>query len=176
VRRRIAAVVVFVAVVVAAAYYFVIRDRAVAPVVKAPKPAATIGSGSDAIAVSSTGAVIPWYHVSEEHPLPTLPLDEPPKGGQLAGPALEQARVLGAVPAALQPYLGSSSYGESGVDVELSTGIELQFGDASRATRKWKAVAAVLADPTITALDYVNVAAPGHPGIGGSGHELPPAP
>jgi Cell division protein FtsQ len=144
--------------------------------VQAPRPAAAIGSGSDAVAVSSTGAVIPWYHVSEDHPLPTLPLEKPPKRGQLAGPALEQARILGAVPAALQPYLQSSSYGESGVDVELSTGIELRFGDDSQLARKWKAAAAVLADPTITLLDYVDVHAPSHVAVGGSGHELPPAP
>jgi cell division protein FtsQ len=176
VRRRIAAVVLLIAVAVGAAYYFLIRDEGVTPAVEAPKPAATIGSGSDAVAVSSTGAVIPWFKVSEAHPLPTLSLEKPPKGGQLAGPALEQVRVLGAVPPALQPYLRSSSYGESGVEVELSTGIELRFGDSSQIARKWKAVAAVLADPTITLLDYVDVQAPGHPAVGGSGHELPPAP
>ena len=42
----------------------------------------------------------------------------------------------------------SSFYGESGVDVELRSGIELRFGDASRAIEKWKAAAAVLADPS----------------------------
>ena len=73
---------------------------------------------------------------------------------------LEQARVLGAAPAALRPYLASSYYGESGVDVELTSGIELRFGEPRRAARKWKAAAAVLADPSITALDYVDLHAP----------------
>ena len=69
----------------------------------------------------------------------------------------------------------SSYYGESGVDVKLRSGIELRFGDASEAVAKWKAAAAVLADPSVTALDYVNLHAPRHPSMGGSGHALPPA-
>ena len=89
-----------------------------------------------------------------------LPLSEPPKSGRLAGPVLQQARVLGAAPPALRPYVDGSYYGESGVDVELTSGIELRFGDASQAAQKWKAAAAVLADPSITALDYVDLHAP----------------
>jgi cell division septal protein FtsQ len=121
--------------------------------------------------------VIPWLlPLIEEPQLPALPLSEPPKGGRLKGPALEQVRVLGAAPAALRPYLASSSYGESGVDVETTAGIELRFGDSSQAAQKWKAAAAVLADPSIEALDYVDLLAPAHPAIGGSGHTLPPVP
>ena len=89
---------------------------------------------------------------------------------------LEQARVLGAAPEALRPYLASSYYGESGVDVETTAGIELRFGDATQAKRKWKAAAAILADPEIEALDYVNVLAPARPTYAGSGHTLPPVP
>jgi hypothetical protein len=114
--------------------------------------------------------------LSEELRLPRLPLSEPPASGRLSGPVLQQARVLGAAPAALRPYLSSSYYGELGVDVELSSGIELRFGDASQAAAKWKAAAAVLADPSITELGYVDLHAPGRPSVGGSGHTLPPVP
>jgi hypothetical protein len=69
-----------------------------------------------------------------------------------------------------------SYYGESGVDVELTSGIELRFGSSAAAARKWRTAASVLADPTITALDYVNLLAPGHAAVGGSGHTLPPLP
>ncbi len=62
------------------------------------------------------------------------------------------------------------------MDVELTSGIELRFGDASQATRKWKAAAAVLADPSVTTLDYVDLHAPSHPAIDGSGHTLPATP
>ena len=141
-----------------------------------PPDWATIGSGSEAVVVTTGGKVVRWLPVPEEPPLPTLPLAEVPKSGHLAGPALQQARVLGAVPAALRPYVERSYYGESGVDVVLTSGIELRFGDASQAALKWKAAAAVLADPSTTALDYVDLHAPNRPAVRGSGHTLPPAP
>ena len=84
--------------------------------------------------------------------------------------------MLGATPAALRPYVEGSYFGESGVDVNLTSGIELRFGNATQAARKWQAAAAVLADPAVTALDYVDLHAPGRPAIGGSGHTLPPLP
>jgi hypothetical protein len=172
--KRRAAAAALVVVAAAAVYMFVVRDQRVAPTVSVPQPAATIGEGSEAVVVSSRGWVVPWMPVPEEPPLPRLPVTELPKRGRLAGPALEQARVLGAVPDALRPYVAGSYYGESGVDVELTSGIELRFGDAGKAVRKWRAAAAVLADPTITALDYVNVRSPSRPAVGGSGHLLPP--
>ena len=147
-----------------------------APRVHAPELASTIGSGSDAIGVSSKGEVVPWLPVPEEPPLPRLPITEVPKGGRLAGPVLQQARVLGAAPAALRPYVERVHRGESGIDVDLTSGIELRFGDASQAKRKWRAAAAVLADPQITALDYVDLHAPNRPATYGSGHLLPELP
>lgn len=174
-RRWLAALAVL-AVAAAAAYYFLIRDRTVVAKVSSPQPAATIGSGTGAVVVSSTGRVVPWIPVPQEPPLPTLPLAKPPEGGQLKGTALEQARILGAVPPPLQPYVERSYYGKSGVDVVLTTGIELRFGDASQAPRKWRAAAALLADPSITELDYVDLHAPGRAAIHGSGHVLPPVP
>lgn len=174
--RRWLAALVLVALIAGAAYYFLIRERTVVARVSSPQPAATIGSGSEAVVVSATGAVVGWLPVPAEPPLPALPLTEVPKSGHLAGTALQQARVLGAVPAALRPYVERSYYGQSGVDVILTSGIELRFGDASQAARKWAAAAAVLADPSITALDYVDLHAPNHPALGGSGHTLPPLP
>jgi cell division septal protein FtsQ len=165
-----------VAVAAVAAYWFGIRDRAVAPTVSAPVPAATIENGSEPVVVSSDGAVVSWLTLPEGETLPQLPAVEPPKGGRLKGPMLEQARVLGAVPDALRPYVERSYHGENGVNVVLSSGIELRFGDDSRASRKWRAAAAVLADPAITALDYVNLRVPSRPAVYGSGHLLPPLP
>ena len=174
--RRLLAIVLLAIVGVGAVYFFLIRDTVVTPTLMAPDVAATIGEGDDAVAVAANGAILRWWPLLEEPELPRLPLSEPPKGGRLAGPMLEQARILGAAPDSLRPYLASSYYGESGVDVETTSGIELRFGDASRAALKWKAAAAVLADPSIEALDYVDLHAPKRPAIGGSGHTLPPAP
>jgi hypothetical protein len=176
-RRLLKSIAVVLAVIAAGALFqLVFGDRTVSGTVRVPVPAATIGSGEDAVAVTANGAIVPWWPLPDEPELPELPLSEAPESGRLAGPMLEQARVLGAAPAALRPYLAGSYYGESGVDVELTTGIELRFGDASQLAAKWKAAAAVLADPEVTTLDYVVLHAPRHPAIGGSGHTLPAIP
>jgi hypothetical protein len=168
--------IILLVIVVAFVAQRLFGDKVVSGAVEVPAPVATIGSGEDAVGVAADGEVVPWWPLPDEPELPQLPLSEPPKGGRLSGPMLQQARVLGAAPDALRPYLAASYYGDSGVDVETSAGIELRFGDASQAAQKWKAAAAVLADPTITTLDYVDLHAPGRPAYGGSGHTLPPAP
>lgn len=175
-RWRWPAAIGFAAVALIATYFLLLRDETVAPRVSAPEVTATIGSGSDAIAVTADGTLLPWLTPPEDAPLPALPLSEPPKSGRLAGPMLQQALVLGAAPAALRPYLERSYYGESGVDVVLAAGVELRFGDASQAARKWRAAAAVLADPEISTLDYVDLHAPSRPAVYGSGHTLPALP
>jgi hypothetical protein len=170
-------VVVILAVIAAGAVFqLFFGDKTTIGAVQVPIPVATIGSGEEAVAVTGDGEIVPWLPLPAESELPLLPLAEPPESGRLAGPALEQARVLGAAPGALRPYLAGSSYGESGVTVETTAGIELRFGDATQAELKWRAAAAVLADLEIEALDYVNVIAPTRPAYGGSGHTLPPAP
>ena len=177
-RRGLIRVVAVILIVIAAGFVAqrLFGDQAILGTVRIPAPVATIGSGEEAIGVAADGEVVAWWPLPEEAALPELPLTETPKGGRVKGPVLEQVRVLAAAPAALQPYLASSYSGESGVDVETTAGIELRFGDSSQAARKWKAAAAVLADPEIEALDYVDLHAPTRPAIGGSGHTLPPSP
>lgn len=171
---RSLALVLLVILATALLYQFVLRDTTAETRIVPTRVTATIGTGSEAIAVGPEGQLLAWLPLSEDAQLPSLPLAVPPKSGRLAGPVLQQARVLGAAPAALRPYIESSYYGESGVDVKLRSGIELRFGDASQAATKWKSAAAVLADPSIEALDYVDLHAPGRPAFGGSGHTLPP--
>ena len=174
--RRLIAVLVVAAVALVGVYWFVIRTGTAEPHVQVPKLAAAIGEGDEAVGVAGNGAAVRWLPLPEAPPLPRLPLDEVPKGGRVKGTALEQVQVLAAVPDELRPYLESSFFGESGVDVDLTTGVEIRFGDASQARRKWNAAAAILADPSVTALDYVNVIAPNRPTYYGSEHELPPPP
>jgi hypothetical protein len=176
VKRRAIAVLLAALVAAGAVYWFLVREGTAEPRVQVPRLAATIGEGSEAVGVSGSGAVVRWLPLPEDPPLPRLPLDEVPEGGRLRGPALEQVRVLAAVPDELRPFVAGSYFGESGVDVNLTTGIELRFGDAGQARRKWRAAAAVLADPSVTALDYVDLHAPSRPAYGGSEHELPPIP
>ncbi len=174
--RRPLLVLAAAVVIAVAVYLFLLRGTTAAPRLVSSRPVAVIGSGSGAVAVADDGTILAWLPVPEEGNLPKLPLDAPPKGPRLQGPALEQVRVLADIPPALLPYVEGSYYGESGVDVNLTSGIELRFGDSTQASRKWRAAAAVLADPSITALDYVDLHAPSHPDVGGSGHALPPLP
>ncbi|MET0558477.1 MAG: cell division protein FtsQ/DivIB [Solirubrobacterales bacterium] len=164
--------------VIALAFVFqkLFGDESVEPNLAPSQPIAVFGSGSEAVAVAVDGSLLRWFPLPEDNSLPVLPLQAPPKGDRVAGPVLEQVRVLGAAPPELRRYVDRSYYGESGVDVLLDPGIELRFGDDSQAARKWKAAAAVLADPELEALDYVDLHAPGRPTWGGSGHSLPPAP
>jgi Cell division protein FtsQ/DivIB, C-terminal len=172
--RRLAAIAVLAFLAAGCGYYFVLRDSNVEANLRPVQATATIGSGADAVAVGPDGQILAWYPLSAEEVLPRLPISSPPESGELAGPLLRQARVLGAAPAALRPHIERSYYGESGVDVMLRSGIELRFGDNSQAEAKWKAATAVLADPSIEALDYVDLHAPHRPAVGGSGHTLPP--
>ena len=163
-------------VVLIGVYFFLLRDESVSPHLVATEPTAMIGSGDSAVAVAANGTILAWLPAPKEGSLPQLPLETPPDAPRLQGPMLKQALVLGATPAALRPYVEGSYYGESGVDVKLDAGVELRFGDATGAARKWRAAAAVIADPTVTTLDYVDLHAPSHPATGGSGHTLPPVP
>lgn len=171
--RRVLAAAVVVVIAVVVLYWFFVRDKTVEAHVTVPQLAARIGEGEGAALISANGEVVDWTYRPQHLHLPSLPLDQPPKRGQLRGPALEQAEVLGAVPPALRRFVVGSRYGESGVDVELSSGIELRFGDSSQAGRKWEAAATVLADPSVTALDYVDLHAPSNPATYGEGHLLP---
>jgi hypothetical protein len=161
--------------VVFAAYLFLFSGSSVAPNLSVELPTSVIGSGEDAVGVSAHGVVLVEATAPEDGTLPRLPLAEAPKSGRLGGTMLEQALVLGAAPAPIRPCVEGSSYGESGVDVMLRSGIELRFGDATRAEQKWRAAATVLADPSIAALDYVDLHSPGRPAVSGSGHALPSA-
>jgi hypothetical protein len=175
-RNRTLAVLAAVMLVAVGVYWFAVRAGSADPHVTVPKLVATIGEGEEAVGVSGGGAAVRWLPLPEEPPLPRLPLEEVPKGGRVRGPALEQVRVLAAVPDQLRPYVAGSFYGESGVDIELTTGIELRFGDATKVRQKWRAAAAILADPSVTALDYVDLHAPTRPSYDGSEYELPPPP
>jgi hypothetical protein len=172
--KRLALLLAVAAAAAAVLYVFVVRDTTVEARVSVPRATAVIGSGADAVGVGPNGAVLDWLPAPEEGSLPELPLAAPPDRRRLSGPMLQQARVLGGALPALRPYVAGSLYGESGVDVELRSGIELRFGDPSRLREKWLAAAAVLADPSITALDYVDLHAPRRPAVGGSGYALPP--
>jgi hypothetical protein len=172
--RRVLLGAVLAVLVLAGAYFFLLRGGSVEGHLRPLAPTSAIGSGEDALGVTASGTILFGMPAPPEGSLPLLPISEPPEQGYLAGPLLEQARVLGAAPAPLCPYVEGSYYGESGVDVKLRSGIELGFGDDSRAAQKWRAALAILASPTTTSVDYVDLHSPSHAAVSGSGHTLPP--
>jgi Cell division protein FtsQ len=174
--RRPLAIAAVLGLLGAVAYLVLGRGSTVAPRLVSSAPVAAIGEGSAAVAVVANGTILTWLPAEAAENLPRLPLQGVPKGARVQGPGLEQVHVLAAMPNAFRPYVEGTEYGEGGVDVNLSSGIELRFGNDTQAARKWKAAAAVLASPEITTLDYVDVLAPSRPTTGGSGHTLPPIP
>jgi hypothetical protein len=156
------------------AYWVLLRDGSGTAKVRVPELASRIYNGEDSVGVTTSGKIVPGRAVPADTPLPELSIDSVPEGRKLTGPALAEAKVLGAAPKELRPYIERSHYGELGVDVVLNAGIELRFGDASRAKRKWAAAAALLADPSISTLTYINLYVPHRPAVWGSDYSLPP--
>ncbi len=181
--RRIGLALVALAVVAVAVYWFALRDSSTTTAkADSVQPVAQIGEGDRVIVVGSDGRLLGSASTkpsgkSKKQPvqLPVLPLKKRPKGDWVRGHVLEQVHLIAAAPKALRHYIARTNYGNSGVDVEFTSGIEIRFGDDRGAEKKWKAAAAVLADPSVTMLSYVDVHAPTRPTVGGEEHELPPA-
>jgi hypothetical protein len=165
-----------VAVAAVAVYWFALRDSSTTTAKAEPlRPVAQIGEGKRVLVVAGDGRVVGTASGKARQQLPVLPIKERPQGDRVRGHVREQVDVLAAAPKALRHYIARTTYGKTGVDVEFTSGIEIRFGDDRGAERKWKAAAAVLADPSVTMLSYVDVHAPTRPSVGGEGHELPPA-
>lgn len=89
-------------------------------------------------------------------------------GSSVGGDAQTVARVLGAAPKQLAGEInGAAANKDYGVTVDFGPGIELRFGDASGAALKWKALAAVLADPKFAGASYLDLSVPNRPVAGG---------
>jgi cell division protein FtsQ len=130
-------------------------------------PIGVIG-GDEGVAVAGDGTVLSGIAVEDEK-LPPIEVENPPSSGRLDGVALAQAEVLGAAPEPLRPTIqGAELDRDEGVVIGLVEGIEIRFGDSSDAEAKWAAAAAILADPKLDGLSYIDVRLPGRPAIGGA--------
>jgi cell division septal protein FtsQ len=182
--RRIGLAVAAVAIVAVAVYWFALRDSSTTTAsAEKPQAVAQIGDGKRVILVAGDGRIMgatsgksPGKSKDQPNQLPVLPLKTRPKGDRVKGHVREEVAILAAAPTALRHYIAATKYGKTGVDVETTSGIEIRFGDDGGAEKKWKAAAAVLADPSVTLLSYVDVHAPTRPAVSGKEHELPPAP
>ncbi len=174
--KRIALAVVAVAIVAVAVYWFALRDSSTTTAqAQSTRPVAQIGEGKRVLVVGADGRLLGSTSGKSKQQLPVLSAKERPKGERVKGRVREEVLILAAAPKPLRRYIAAADYGKTGVDLETTSGIEIRFGDSRQAEKKWRAVAAVLADPSVTKLSYVDVHAPTRPAVNGEEHELPPA-
>jgi cell division protein FtsQ len=124
-------------------------------------------AGDSQTPVAADGSVLNGVE-ADRHSLPTIDAAVADGSEGLDEPGREQATVVGAAPEELSSVVEAAGYGPDGVEVELTGGISLLFGDASRAAAKWSAAARILADPGLNALDYIDLRVPDRPAVGGA--------
>jgi cell division protein FtsQ len=123
------------------------------------------GEDEDALLIADDGIVLgsPGDLVDS---LPQITEGDPPENGRLEGISLRQGLILGAAPTEIRSYVDSSQMTGEGVEVTLSNGLVLLFGDTSQADEKWKSAAAVIADPELSGAGYVDLTVPRRPAVG----------
>jgi cell division protein FtsQ len=131
-------------------------------------PVMVVADGDKQTLVGADGILLPDVAVPDGG-LPVLELKKAPPASGLAGAALDQAIVAGAAPEPLRPLIHAIEHTpEHGVVVTLRGGIPVYFGTSAEASPKWAAAAAVLAEPKLDSLAYLDVRVPGRPAAGGA--------
>jgi cell division septal protein FtsQ len=137
-------------------------------IVKERPPVLLATAGGESLPVAGDGTVLPGVDVSDLK-IPSIGVDELPAQGRLSGDALQIARVMGPAPKPLLELVEAISIGgEEGVEVTLRGDVPVWFGGSDDAAAKWDATAAILADPQIDSLTYVDVRVAERPSIGGA--------
>lgn len=128
---------------------------------------AAVELGGRATPVTADGTLL--RDVTASASLPVVPLHGTPTGSRLKeGEALRALAALGAGPVALRTRVERVAVTrEHGLELQLSNGPALWFGDGGRLLAKWAAAAAVIADPEAAGATYVDVTAPDRPAVGG---------
>lgn len=129
------------------------------------EPVAIAQLGSRTVPVAADGTLLAGVKVTDR--VPTLRAEA--SAGVLSGDAASQVRVVGAAPGPLHELIRSvATDPEHGILIGMKGGVELRFGTAAAADRKWAAAAAVLADDQLSGLTYIDVSAPERPAVGGA--------
>jgi cell division protein FtsQ len=132
-------------------------------------PAMLVEAGGQKVPAAADGTLLTGVQVAEDERLPVLEVGKIPAGGKLQDDTLQQALILGATPEPLRPLVEKVGRDEDyGVVVTLRGDIPVRFGSGSRAAEKWAAAAAVLADPKLDSLTYLDVRVPERPAAGGA--------
>lgn len=132
------------------------------------------GDGSDALLIATDGTVLGPAD-GQEGSLPQIGATKEPASGSggtgakagetLSGPALNQAVILGAAPPDFRPYITGSQPTPEGVEVSFEDGLTMLFGDTTHVEDKWRAAAALIADPSFDTSSYVDLTVPRRPGV-----------
>lgn len=132
-------------------------------------PTMVLTAGDQQLPVAADGTVLAGVSVADGDHLPQLEVDKLPTAARLDGTELDEALVVGSAPEELRPLIEKIEFSkEFGVQLTMRGGIPIRFGTGAAAQEKWSAVAAVLADPKLTTLTYVDVRVPERPAVGGS--------
>jgi cell division protein FtsQ len=117
-------------------------------------------------AISAGGVVLGGGLVSSS--LPQVGDDVTPAVGErLRNPlVLAALSVMGAAPPVLDGLAKTVYEGPHGLTVLMRNGLQVYFGDASRAHAKWLSLARVLADKSSAGASYVDVRLPERPAAG----------
>jgi cell division protein FtsQ len=138
------------------------------------RPALIAVHGDRKVPVATDGSLLPGARVTGA--LPELPVASVPESGRLDGEALAEALAIGAAPDPLRPLIEGAAVDDAyGVVVTLRGGIQLRFGSDGNRRAQWASAAAVLADPSLDALSYVDLREPERPAVGGSSTPSPAA-
>jgi cell division protein FtsQ len=136
--------------------------------VDARPPVLLARAGGQVLPVAGDGTVLAGVDVGEGS-LPSIEVGELPPTGALTGEGLEIARIMGGAPEPLMELIEGVAYeGTEGVSVTLRGDVPVYFGPGDSAREKWAAAAAILANPKIETLTYVDVRVPERPALGGA--------
>jgi cell division protein FtsQ len=131
------------------------------------RPVLVASDGEREAVVAAGGSVLQGVDAGGLN-LPAIHVDDLPESGRLGGEGLEESRAIASAPSPLRSVIeGAATTDDYGIVVTLRGGIDLRFGSASKSRVKWAAAAAVLADPKVTTLEYVDIRVPSRPAIGG---------
>jgi cell division protein FtsQ len=132
------------------------------------RPVMLVAEGDTRIPVAADGTLLP-DNPEPDGGLPVLELKKAPPASGLEGAAADQAVIAGAAPEPLRPLMHEIEHtSDHGIVVTLRGGIPVYFGTAAEAGPKWTAAAAVLADPELQSLSYLDVRVARRPAVGGA--------
>ena len=142
------------------------------------RPALLVAFPGSTVPAAADGTLLEGLELpdGQAQGLPTVAAPEPAGSGSLEGEVLQQALVVGAAPGPLAPLIERVSPTDQGVELSMRGGVEIDFGGSSRAGQKWDAAAAVLADPKLESVSYVDVRVPERPAVGGAAEASEPLP